>query len=130
MAGLTYYQMVYYAARLRVENEVWFSRIFSSSGANAALENRVSLVLELMGLSKMKNRLIGERPVLRGELGATYIDQEDKKYLPPSLRFYLYITTPPYSPPPLGFHIPPADSVGTPEVLRPQCYWATFPAGQ
>ena len=31
--------------------------------------------------------------------------------------YILFIRTPPYSPPPLGPNIPPADSVGTPEAM-------------
>ena len=39
MPGLTYYEMVYYAARLRVDNEVWFLGSISASDANTAIEN-------------------------------------------------------------------------------------------
>jgi len=69
MPGLTYYEMLMYSARLRIANDMFLITLTSAPEAVALVKRRVDDVLEMMGLTKIKNRLIDERPQLRGELG-------------------------------------------------------------
>lgn len=61
--GLSYYDMLCYAARLRLVS----SGLFGVS--RSIVESRVKEVLEFMDLEWCKHRVIPERPSTRGELG-------------------------------------------------------------
>ena len=65
LPGLTYYEMLSYAARLRMRN----SKGLSSADMNAEREKRIEDILNIMNLSWCKDRVIAERPTARGSLG-------------------------------------------------------------
>lgn len=66
--GLTYYEMLLYAARLRCSGDD-SANASSEAESMYRMETRVNNLLEVFGLTKIKYRLIEERPQLRGELG-------------------------------------------------------------
>lgn len=65
LPGLTYFETLCYAARLRMRN----SEGLSSSAMHALRMKRVADILEIMQLTWCKDRVIAERPTARGSLG-------------------------------------------------------------
>jgi ABC-type multidrug transport system ATPase subunit len=65
LPGLTYYETLSYAARLRMRNPGGLS----SSQMASAREDRVADILEVMNLTRCKDRVIAYRPTARGSIG-------------------------------------------------------------
>lgn len=65
LPGLTYYETLCYAARLRMRNPEGLS----SSAMNEIRAKRVADILDIMQLTWCKDRVIAERPTARGILG-------------------------------------------------------------
>eukprot|EP00602_Paraphysomonas_sp_CaronLab_P009688 CAMPEP_0185022730 /NCGR_PEP_ID=MMETSP1103-20130426/5431_1 /TAXON_ID=36769 /ORGANISM="Paraphysomonas bandaiensis, Strain Caron Lab Isolate" /LENGTH=1307 /DNA_ID=CAMNT_0027554945 /DNA_START=376 /DNA_END=4299 /DNA_ORIENTATION=+ len=66
--GLTYIEMLTYAARLRIGRNKG-RKGFTDSDGDGAVKRRVERVLDLMGLSWCRDRVITERPASRGVRG-------------------------------------------------------------
>lgn len=65
-----------------------FSQVYGIEAGSKKMRSEIDLVRLYARWRYIYTLFPDHRIVLRGELGATYIDQEDKKYLPPSLRFF------------------------------------------